>query len=149
MSKSLKTLIKISKNEVDRLQKELAELVKLQDFYRSHIAIFREQIANESKLSNENFENHEIASALAKFIIATNDKIDMAQSQVDKLEIDISAKRDVLKEAFSEQKKFEIVQATNLENEQYELNRKVGNRLDEIGISTFIRNEQNEQDPIG
>jgi flagellar export protein FliJ len=144
MSKSLKTLIKISKSAVDSLQKQLAELVKRQDFYKNHIEIFKQQIENERNMANENFENPEIALAFVNFANATNDKIDIAQAEVDKLEIEIATKRDELREAFSEQKKFEIVDAANAERRRLEINKFEDNKLDEIGTSMFIRKQENE-----
>ena len=145
MSKSLKTLIKISKSEVDRLQKELAQLIKNQDLYKSHIEIFKQNIAHERNMANENFENPEIALAFVNFANATNDKIDIAQAEVDKLETEIAAKRDVLRDAFSEQKKFEIVDAANAERRRLEINKFEDNKLDEIGTSMFVRSGKNEQ----
>jgi flagellar export protein FliJ len=144
MSKSLKTLIKISKSEVDTLQKELSELQRRQDIFLNKIAKMNADIEREKKLANDNFEDHEIASSFVAFAAATKDKIEIAQTQVDILEKQIEAKRDELREAFSEQKKFEIVQANKLAKELAERNKKEDNKLDEIGVSMFIRSEGNE-----
>ena len=105
----------------------------------------REQIVQEGAIANANYQDHEMALAFVNFTNATNEKINLAQIQVDTLERQIAAKRDELREAFSEQKKFEIVDTNNKTKAELELNRTIGIKLDEIGTSMFIRKEKHEQ----
>lgn len=144
MSKSLKTLIKISKNEVDREQKELAEIQRLQDKFLWDIGNLQRALEAEKKLAQENFEDNEIALSFAKFSAATNDKIEQAQKEVEQLEQLIQKKREQLREAFAEQKKFEIVNAAKLHAQVVERNKKEGQKLDDAGTNMFIRGSGDE-----
>lgn len=144
MSKSLKTLIKLSKSEVDREQKELAEIQRLQDSFLWEIANLKRALEAEKKIAEENFEDAQIALSFAKFSAATQTKIEEAQKEVEQLEQLILKKREQLQEAFAEQKKFEIVQAAKLHEQVVERNKKESQRLDEAGTNMFIRGDNEE-----
>lgn len=144
MSKSLKTLIKISKSLVDREQKELAEIQRLQDKYLWEIGNLKRALATEKIIAGDNFEDNEIAISYAKFSAATKNKIELAQKEVEQIEILILKKREQLREAFAEQKKFEIVNAAKLHAQVQERNKKESQKLDEAGTNIFIRGEQND-----
>ena len=144
MSKSFKTLIKISKNEVDRQQKELADVQRQQDMIRLHMEQMQAQMVTEKKLVEDNYADHDIASSFAQFAVATNEKIGQATELIGQMEEKISAMRDDLRVAFAEQKKYEIVDAAAAKRRLDERNKKEAEKLDEIATNIFIRSGDNE-----
>lgn len=141
MSKSLNTLIKVAKNEVDRQQKDLAEVQAKQDQILRQIEKMQAELESEKKIVERNYADHELAANFANFASAVNNKIAAAQEEVKAMEEVIEQLRDKLRESFAEQKKFEIVKAVNLKKEIAERNKKEAEKLDEMGTNIYIRKD--------
>lgn len=138
MSKSLQTLAKLAKSEVEKLQKELAELLKQEDLLKSDILRLQNAILSEAQIAST---NPELGRNFPAFLQATKKKIELAQNKLSALLQRIAKKRDQLGEAFSEQKKFEIVMQNKLLEKIKEEQRKETIMLDEVGVNIFNRKD--------
>lgn len=144
MPSSLKTLIKVAKSEVDRKQKELAEVQIQQDHLKKQISTIESSINDEKKIAEKNYEDHQLAASFSSFAAAAQGKIDNLENAVKNLEGTIEILREKLSEAFAEQKKFEIVEAANIKKAKQEAARLEAAKLDEVGTNMFARKEGND-----
>ena len=137
MTKSLKTLIRLAKRVVDKEQETLGNLQGRWDKFNHQKLGFLENLAKEAKVAEE---NPELSASFGSFASATQIKIRRAEEQMKKLDSRIEFQREKLREAFAEQKKYEIA-LENKERAILEEQRKQEQKtLDEIAIQRHSRN---------
>jgi flagellar export protein FliJ len=134
--KSLKTLIKLRKDEVDKRRKELADIEQRQQLLTQE----HEKICRNIELETEAAQNFpEMAVTFAGFLKKALKRRDDLLRNIKQLQNIIDKKRDELQMAFSEQKKLEIV-LDNKIAEAYRLElKKEQLKLDEIAAQNFRR----------
>lgn len=127
--KSLKTLIKLRKDEVDKRRKEIAEIEARQQALVDEENKVEKQITLESEAAT-NFP--ETAVTFANFLKrALKRKEDLIRNIIMLQQI-IDKKRDELRVAFGELKKLEIVLERKIEEARREEARREQLQLDEI-----------------
>ncbi|PIR32117.1 MAG: hypothetical protein COV36_05150 [Alphaproteobacteria bacterium CG11_big_fil_rev_8_21_14_0_20_44_7] len=139
MVKPLKTLIRLSKNEVDAKRKELVALEKIkQGFVESHDAL-RERLAEEARICAE---LPEASGSYGSFAKVTLEKLEKISAEIARLEAKIEKMRQEMHILFAEQKKYEIA----LDNKQtaikQESDKKDTQNLDEIATIGYVRGKK-------
>ena len=136
--KSLKTLIKLAKDEVDKRRKELAEIEARQQKLMEEHANISVQIKKEGEAVKE---FPECAITYAKFLQKSLKRQEDIMRTIKQLQLAADKKRQELQEAFGEQKKLEIVLERKIE-EQYKAQLKHEQlQLDEIAgrkVTSFL-----------
>ncbi|RVU33720.1 flagellar export protein FliJ [Hwanghaeella grinnelliae] len=135
--KTVSTLIRLSKLEVDNRRRLLADLLE-QD------AAFDRAIDRvDTELDTERQKARETPEYGAGFVAYAKHAASRRKALVDRkaaLAVDIDTARDRLAEAFEEQKKYEITAERQEEEETAEENKREQQDLDELGLQTHSRN---------
>jgi len=104
--RTLNTLIRLKKDEVDKLKKELAEMENRQQVLKDEHNMLGERLKSEAKFASEFPES---LAAFAEFTKKTLKRQEDLMRTIETMQAAIDKKRDQLQDAFGEQKKFEIV----------------------------------------
>ncbi len=137
MLKSLSTLIKVNKAQLDEKRKELAAFLDKKQKCVDEIKAMEDSI----KFEAENLiKLHEdFRPMFLTYLEATRVREGQLLDEIDKLNPHINRISDEIREIFSEMKKFEIVKE-NRENEiEAEMMRKTQMEIDEIAMLNFVR----------
>jgi flagellar protein FliJ len=135
MQKPLKTLVKLSKSELDRKRRELAEFLNRKEQKIREIKNLNDSL--ESERDNLN-QNPEAAMVFASFLGAIRKKqTDIVEDIEKKLEPQIKKLSDEIADKFVEMKKYEVLLERKLAEAQAELNKKTQNTLDEVAMTQF------------
>ena len=138
---ALKTLIRVHRFELDEKQRKLGNLLR-----------FEASLENRKKLLAKRFKEEEEAAktdqtaaltfgAYVDWHIEENKRVDRALEDARR---EIEAMRDEIRDAFREIKTLEIAQENREKKEQAEENRKMNATLDEIGLTLYRRNQEEE-----
>ena len=136
MTKSYKTLIRLAKKVVEKEQEALSNLQarwdKFNDEREKHLA----SLEREAAIAEQ---DPEMAADFGSFAKLTQSKIRKAESEMRKIEKHIEKQREKLREAFAEQKKYEIA----LENKEAQIleeeKKTEQKKLDEVAIQGHTR----------
>jgi flagellar export protein FliJ len=136
--KTLKTLIRLKKDEVDELKKQLAEMENRQQVLKDEHRDLGLALEREAEFAS-NFP--ESLQAFADFTKKTLKRQEALMHTIEAMQKAIDKKRDELQEAFGELKKFEIV----LEQRQLALFEEAKKResklMDDVAIRGFMRKD--------
>lgn len=135
--KTVATLIRLAKLEVDNRRRRLADLLEQDAAFDRAIDRLDGEIVAERQKARETPEYAAGYAAYAKH--AANRRKALVDRKV-ALAIDIDKARDSLAEAFEEQKKYEITADRQEEAETAEENRREQQDLDELGLQAHGRN---------
>ena len=138
MSKTLKTLIRLKKDDVDKLQKELSQIQERQQRLHDEYNNLEAELIREEEAAT-NFP--EAMHGYAMFAKRTMDRQKILLNNIRMLQQAIDKKRDELLVEYGEQKKFEIA----LEQRQLaalnEAKRLESIKMDEVAARSFARKE--------
>ena len=136
--KTLKTLIRLKKDDVDKLQKELGQIQERQRKLQEEHDFLSGEVEKESAVATQFPES---AGGFALFLKKTLERQKILLNNIKMLQNAIEKKRDELLLEFSEQKKFEIA----LEQRQMavfnEAKKREGIRMDEVALRGFSRKD--------
>ncbi len=135
----LNPLIRLRKFRVEEKQKVLAELFRQAELLESRKRVITDEVAHE-QVTAENSGRVEDLIAFAAYSSRMVGELDRLDGQLKKLDLKITRAQDDMREAFSEQKKAQIIQDRRDAEEQAEQDAKESKNLDEIGIEVFRRN---------
>lgn len=135
----LNPLIRLRKFRVEEKQKVLAELFRQAELLESRKRVIADEVAHE-QVTAENSGRVEDLIAFAAYSSRMVGELDRLDGQLKKLDLKITRAQDDMREAFSEQKKAQIIQDRRDAEEQAEQDAKESKNLDEIGIEVFRRN---------
>jgi flagellar export protein FliJ len=137
----LDPLIRLRKYRVEEKQKALAELFRQTELLEGRKRALLSEVEREQTLSETSGDINSMVAfaAYAARVYAGIEKLDI---QIAKMEPRIVRAQDEMREAFSEQKKAEIIQEQRDKEEAEEIARKENTNLDEIGIEGFRRKEE-------
>lgn len=138
-AKGLKTLIRLSKFNVDEKRRVLTALQTREDQVIDEIRQAEEQLVREQRMASE---NQAVAFAFAAFYQAWAHHRHALEQALMAVRQQIEVARDELAEAFREQKTYEVTQANREKREREEADRKEQIFLDEIGLNMHRRKEQ-------
>lgn len=137
--KTVSTLIRLAKLEVDNRRRLLADLLEQDAAFDRAIDRLDAEIANERQKARETPEYG------AGFVAYAKHAGNRRKALVDRkaaLAVDIDTARDRLAQAFEEQKKYEITAERQEEEELAEESRREQLTLDELGLQTHSRNTE-------
>lgn len=136
--KTVATLIRLAKLEVDNRRRVLADLLD-QDaaFDRAIDNLDAEVEAQRQKVR----ETPEYGAGFAAYSKHAANRREALEERKAALAVDIDAARDRLAEAFEDQKKYEITAEKQDEAEAAELSKREQLALDELGLQSHARKE--------
>jgi flagellar export protein FliJ len=138
--KSLKTLIKLHRKELDEKRRELTALENKKEQLQQAIISLIKELKNEQKIIAS---NPEIAYSYTNYAIRNRERQQLLAFEIVQIDEQIDQLSEVIFELFSEVKKYEIA----LENKQKQIKAEEERQetifLDEISINGFIRKDKN------
>jgi len=134
----LKPLIRLRKYRVEEKQKVLAELFRQTELLEGRKRVLSIEMDREEELANES-DSIDAIFAFVAYAARVNTEIEKLNMLLEKMEPKILKAQDDMREAFSEQKKAEIIQEKREDDEQKEIARKENSNLDAIGVEVFRR----------
>ncbi len=136
MTKALSTLIKLNKNKLDKILKE----VELREIEKKRLFDKKNYMQTELASEIKKFSSTEFGFMLEKYVEKTDKMIITLDAQMMQQERVIEVLRENIKEQFIELKKFEIA-FTNRKNIEDEKLKKLEEKLqDENNIIKFFKN---------
>lgn len=139
--KSLDTLIKLAKRQLDAKKKLLGELLRKKEIMEMAVKTIDDEVAAETALADNNIN---LASHLAGYRKKQQIKRDAAIASILETEMFIKNTEEEIYTAFTELKKLEIAKASRLRKQTHEANRRDNISLDETGINAYTRNQNPE-----
>ncbi|RTK93649.1 MAG: hypothetical protein EKK61_00900 [Rickettsiales bacterium] len=140
MTKTLTTLIKLNKNKLDKILKE----VELREIEKKRLFDKKNMMQNELNAEIEKFSSTEFSFMLEKYVEKSNKMIKTLDAQMMQQERIIDALRQTIKEQFAELKKFEIAYNNRkiIENDK---DKKANDKImDENNINKFFYNKNSD-----
>jgi flagellar FliJ protein len=138
----LDPLIRVRRHVVDQKQKFLAELYRQSEELANQKNTLNEQLAEEREKIKD--MGPEMLSYFGPYTEAVKVRVKDIEEAARKLDVRIDIAREDMREAFADLKKIEITQERREAEEQKELDKRETADLDEIGIETY-RRRQNEE----
>ena len=140
----LKPLIRLRKYRVEEKQKAMAELFRQAELLEARKRVLLGDVDRE--------EQHALASdeldayiTFAAYAARVHKEVENLNQNLKKLDVRIAKAQEDMREAFSEQKKVEIIQRNRDEEEAAKEAQKEANILDDVGIEGFRRRAENEE----
>ncbi|MEE3627071.1 flagellar FliJ family protein [Nitrospirillum sp. BR 11752] len=137
--KSLKTLIRLHKNEVDEKRRHLTQLREHDDQLTLRRQQFEAQVEMERQLSGTSVD---MAVAFANFLPQIKLQRNALEQARQQLLIAIHRAEEDLAQAFQELKRFELAEEERIRKEKAELARKEAMMLDEIAAQRHLRQQE-------
>lgn len=137
---NLKPLIRLRKYRVEEKQKVLAELFRQSELLEGRKRVLFADMEREEQLANES-SSIDAMFAFVAYAARVHTEIEKLNMIMEKMEPRILKAQDEMREAFSEQKKAEIIQEQRQDDEKKEIAKKENTNLDEIGVEVFRRKD--------
>ncbi len=137
MSKSIKTLIRLSRWEVDEKRRVLTELQNREDGIIAAMAEADQRMLVERQIASQDPTG--AGSLFGAYAQAWMSRRETARGELASVREAIEVARDDLNDAFRRLKTFEITQKNQEKREQDEADRKEQANLDEIGLNIHRR----------
>ncbi len=134
----LNPLIRLRKYRVEEKQKVLAELFRQTELFEGRKRMLLAELEREQTLSEQSGDVNSMV-AFAAYAARVYTGIEQLNVQIARMEPRILKAQEEMREAFSEQKKAEIIQEQRDQEEADEIARKENTNLDEIGVEVFRR----------
>lgn len=136
----LKPLIRLRKYRVEEKQKVLAELFRQAELLEGRKRVLIADMEREEALAEQS-DSIDAMFAFVAYAARVQSEIQKLNMLVELMEPRILKAQDEMREAFSEQKKAELIQEQREDAEQKEIARKENTNLDEIGVEVFRRKQ--------
>ena len=137
MAKDLKNLIRLHEWQVDEKRLKLAGLLQFLDDLQDQARRLEEEVVAEQRIAAaEPGEAGFLYGKYAEVVIQRRHRI---AASIFQAEEQAAAAREELNQAYRDLKKYEAAEASRLEREQKEADRKDQNILDEVGMQSFVR----------
>ena len=135
MNKSLKTLSRIQKFQIDEQRKLMAEKMNEETAVMDNLRQMDERFAAEKAFSAQNPAVGDFGAYIKRYL----DLRHAEEEHLQQIRAEIEAIRDKISDMFKEQKTFEIVDRQRAAAEHKELEQKDQKMLDEIGTNAYIK----------
>lgn len=136
---TLETLIRLAGSEVDEARRGLQKVLAEEDRIRADIAALEASIEAESDLIRR---QPELSGSFGLFLARAKARRGELDTLLDDVLPRVEAARDVLAEAFANQKKYEIAKENRESAASEEARRREGIALDEIGLNAHRRRNE-------
>lgn len=140
MANSLKVLQRIKKMELDEQRRVLMNKLEAQDNCNKQLKNLIETYEAEKKFAEKN----PLLGNFGAYTKSYLKKKRLLEQQIEALEKEIAAIRDVMSDMFKEQKTYSIIDELRQKAEQKELNAAEQKMLDEIGTNAYIKKHQTD-----
>lgn len=137
--KTLTTLIKLHKQQLDALRRSMSALETSKAKFLHSIENLKEELERETKLAQESADMGRFFGDFAKAIRL---KEETYRADIAKLDTQMEELREEIRLKFSELKKFEIAREHRLSDEKATKTRREGEQLDEIAAQQFMRKQE-------
>jgi len=136
--KTLRTLIRLKKEDVEKLQKELSAIQQRQRILQDEHDYLTQELEKEANMASQ---FPEVAGSFGLFVKKTLDRQKILMKNIQLLQNAIDKKRDELLVEYGEQKKFEIALEQRQLAELNEAKRREVIRMDEVASRGHSRKE--------
>lgn len=136
----LNPLIRVRKHVVEQKQKFLAELYRQAEELDNQKKTMLDQLAEEQETVKD--MGVEMLTYFGHYTDAVKERVEEIDEARGKLEVRIEIAREDMREAFAELKKIEITQDRREAEELKAIEKKESGELDEIGIESFRRKQE-------
>ena len=137
----LESLIRLNKHELDEKRRVLGELYSVLTLLERERRDLQHAFEMEKEAVAASGDIHFTFAGYAEKVKLHNLDIDKRQAALEK---QIEQAKDSLMETFSELKKYEMTQAARARAEEQALKTKESKELDEIGLESFRRKQEEE-----
>ncbi len=137
----LNPLIRLRKYRVEEKQKILADLFRQTELLEGRKRALLSEVDREQELAEMSGDINSLV-AFAAYAGRVHAGIEKLNIQIARMEPRILKAQEEMREAFSEQKKAEIIQEQRDKEEADEIAKKENTDLDEIGVEVFRRKEE-------
>ncbi len=134
MTKTLKTLIKLHKNKLDKILKD----IEFKESEKLRLEEKKTLVEEEMNQEIEKYSTTEFSFMLEKYVETSRKLIKRIEAQINQLETIITKLRIDLRDQYSELKKYEIAFGNNLLLELEALKKYEAKQLDEFSINKFV-----------
>ena len=142
MSKSLKTLLRLSRWSVDEKQKALRAVLDRQDQIKQALLDHHRTLENERNVATNDFTG--VGCLFGSYFKAWEAYRDHLNGLLREIGVQVDLARDELAEAYRAQKSTEEVQKQRELAEALEISRKETAELDEIGLNQFLKRRETD-----
>jgi flagellar protein FliJ len=139
MTQALATLIKLHRNKLDEMRKELALLLSARDQCIQHL----EDLAREVEAEVKAAESQEAQFVFQNYLKRAKQRRQRLLEIKRDAEEKITLLENAIQDEFTEVKKFEIMKERKDREAEELLSKREGERLDEMGIIGYHRREDN------
>lgn len=139
MAANLDPLIRVRKHEVEQKQKALSALYEQAEGLKNQRDTLQTELAIETEKSRD--MDAELMSYFVAYAAKVQKEVENIDLEREKLETRIQMMQDLVRDAFADLKKVEIIQERRKAEEQTEIDKKESDVLDEIALDGFRRNK--------
>lgn len=142
---NLKPLIRYRSFQVDEKRRVLAALYEEASRLEQQKSTILDIMMRETKVAKES-GSFDALRMLGTYVAGARKRIAMIDDGIRRLDLRIQLAQDDLREAFTDLKKIEILHGRRLEREREENARREEEVMNEIGLTLFRRQTENEGD---
>lgn len=136
MRTPLKNLIRVHDWEVDEARRRLGDLLAVQEDLKRQLQRLEDELRREQALAYENPETATFYGAYADGVIQRRERL---TESIRKMDGEVEAAREVVRNAFRELKKYQIAQEARDLEEKKERDKLEQGALDEMGLMRSVR----------
>lgn len=136
--KSMHTLLRVKRREMDALKRQQGMLERQREDVVSNIARLDEQLAQEMKLAED---MPEMGHFFGDFSIAIKNRQEKMRVHLRKLESELDKLAELLRDRFSDIKKYEIALANWEKKRAATIAQREQQEMDEVGIRGYVRRD--------
>lgn len=136
--KQFSSQIRLQKWALDEVQRRLADLIRLEERLTGDRTRLEAELEAEQNIAGSSFDNSLTYGAYAIQLLQRRDKIDESIAAV----VEQAAQaREILKDSFTELKKFELASEAIQQRAQRQLSQREQQQQDEMALTIFRRRE--------
>lgn len=139
--KTLKTLIKLHRRQLDELRRQMTDLEKQKAQLQQASAKLQDELRDEIDKAGVQPEMGQFFGGFAKRIQQRQDEIG---SEISELDVQINALNDEIAEAYTDVKKYEIAEENAIKREKEAESRRETNMLDELAAQQHRRHTEEQ-----
>ena len=139
--KGLKTLIKLSRRQLDTLRRQMADLQQQKDDMRQAIANLQREMIEEMQSAQQQPHMSQFYGGFASRIRARQEEYEQSMSGLD---TQMDELRDTIRDAFAEIKRYELALEAAKQREKQAATRRETIEMDDIAATQFVRKEENK-----
>ncbi len=141
MIKSISTLIKLYKQNLDEKRRQLNNLLVQKDKLDLMLENSIKELIREREFAEKSIESRIV---FASFVEVSLERQKLIRAHIWKVGMDIESKREEIAIAYADLKKYEIIKEMKVIEKEKEEAKQEQAILDEVGVTAYIRRESKE-----